>query len=70
MNTLRTIIGELLGLVVDDVAFAVAVTSWIVLVWLLSASALPASPWTPVLLFAGLVAILLESTFRRAGKVR
>ncbi|MBU6499526.1 MAG: hypothetical protein KGJ41_16770 [Rhodospirillales bacterium] len=66
MVWLRTILSEILGLFVDDGAFAVAILAWIALLWWLA-------PWlTPTLrgplLFAGLAAILLESALRRARR--
>ena len=70
MNALKTILRELVGLVVDDVRFAAFIVGWIVLVWLLSAIALAPSPWIAILLFAGLGAILLESAFRNARRTR
>lgn len=68
MNALRTVIHEFLGLVVDDVVFAVAVVGWIALAWLLSAHVLPPGPWAAALLFGGLGAILLENVARRSGE--
>ncbi len=66
MNALKTILRELVGLVVDDVWFAALIVGWIVLVWLLSVFASSASPWVAILLFAGLGAILLEGAIRNA----
>ncbi|MCJ2016660.1 MULTISPECIES: hypothetical protein [unclassified Methylobacterium] len=70
MDTLKTILRELVGLFVDDVGFAAAIVGWIILAWLLSSLVLPPSPWGAILLFAGPGAILLESTLRRAGAPR
>lgn len=70
MSALRTIVHELLRLVVDDVGFAVAVVGWIALAWMLSAYVLPPGPWLAVMLFGGLGAILIESVVRRSGAAR
>ena len=70
MNVLKTILRELVGLVVDDVGFAASIVGWIILAWLFSTFVLPPSPWVALLLFAGLGGILLESVFRRAGPTR
>ena len=70
MHGLKTIIHELVGLVVDDVGFAVAIIGWIALAWLLSAYVLPAAPWVAILFFGGLGVILFESVVRRAGDAR
>ena len=68
MRTLTTIFAEIWGLFVDDGRFAVAILVWLAFAaGVLPRLALPgAAP--PVLLFAGLAAILLESAVRRAGK--
>lgn len=70
MTALKTILRELVGLVVDDVGFAAFIVGWIVLVWLLSEFALSASPWVAILFFAGLGAILLENALRNARPTR
>lgn len=70
MNAFKTIARELLGLVVDDVGFAVTIVGWIALAWLLFAYVIPLSPWGAVLFFTGLAAILLESVARRSGTAR
>ncbi|MHC2109394.1 hypothetical protein [Methylobacterium sp. CM6246] len=70
MNVLKTILRELVGLVVDDVGFAASIVGWIILAWLFSDFVLPPSPCVAVLLFAGLGGILLESVFRCADPSR
>ena len=68
MSWLRTILAEAVGLFVDDTSFALVILAWLAFAWLvLPRLALPV-PWPPVLLFAGLVLILLESAVRRAGR--
>lgn len=66
MTWLKTAVSEIVGLFVDDGIFTTAIVAWVALVWLLSAQILPGGPWTGVVLFAGLVAILIESVLRRA----
>ena len=66
MSWLKTIFREILGLFVDDGSFAIAILVWLALLcWLL-----PHLPmgglWQAVILFAGLIAILIESVLRRA----
>ena len=66
MTTLKAIGAELIGLFVDDRGFAIAILAWI-LVACLILPRLGLPPAIPALiLFAGLVAILLESTTRKA----
>ena len=68
MSMLATIAIELLGLFVDDGSLALAILAWVAIIaGLLSVSALPASV-TGIVLFAGLVAILIENVLRRARK--
>lgn len=71
MNWIRTVVREIYGLFVDDLAFTVSILAWLGLIWA-GVVEMPklhvAFPhWLPaVLLFAGLAAILLESTLRFA----
>lgn len=62
----RTVLSEVLGLFVDDVAFAVSILAWLVFAGVV----LPRfglQPWVDgVALFAGVTAILIESALRRA----
>ncbi|KZC27032.1 hypothetical protein RHOFW510R12_35155 [Rhodanobacter sp. FW510-R12] len=66
MSWLKSIFREIFGLFVDDGSFAIAILVWLALLWL----ALPHLPipavWHGVILFAGLIAILIESALRRA----
>ena len=68
MRWLKTIFGELIGLFIEDGSFAVAIVVWLGLVWFV----LPRVSLPPVLqgpvLFAGLLAILLESALRAARR--
>lgn len=68
MSWIRTIFDELIGLFVDDGAFALAIVAWLAVVALLARYAPTTQPWDGVLLFAGLAAILAESAVRRARK--
>jgi len=68
MSWLKTIILEIYGLFVDDGSFALAIVVWLGIVALvLPRLDVPASA-NALILFAGLLLILLESTLRRAGK--
>lgn len=68
MTLIRAVAREVLGLFVDDGLFAASLLVWIGTVWLLLPRLGVPPTWTPWLLFGGLVAILLESTIRRAGR--
>jgi len=66
MTVLSIAVKELLGLFVDDGSLAIAILAWVGVVaglagWLGTGGALAGG-----LLFAGLVAILVESVLRRA----
>ena len=70
MNWLKPIWSELWGLFVDDGSLAFATLIWLGVCWLaLPRLDLP-SFLPPLILFAGLVAILAESVWRRAGQSR
>lgn len=66
MSGLRTIVVELLAVFVDEGRFAGAIVAWLVL----AALVLPRLPLPhgvpPVILFAGLAAILVEGALHRA----
>lgn len=66
MNVLRTILSELIGLFIDDGLFATAIVVWVVLIGLVAPGLGAPSSWRAILLFAGLVAILVESVVRRS----
>ena len=68
MSVIRTVVGEIFGLFVDDGSFAVTILAWVAIVWALSAWLGLASGWGGIVLFAGLASILLESALRRARK--
>ena len=66
MSWLKTAWSELVGLFVDDGSFATAILAWLLLAWL-ALPRLPLPPsWPPVILFAGLAAILAGSAVRRS----
>jgi hypothetical protein len=67
MNALQTILHEILGLFVDDGAFAFAILLWLAVVWLLIRPLQLPIP-AGILLFLGLAAILVESVTRFARK--
>jgi hypothetical protein len=62
----RAVAFEVLGLFVDDAVFAASVCAWLLFSGLVQPR-LGLQPWIDGLaLFAGLVAILIESSVRRA----
>jgi hypothetical protein len=64
---LKHIVSEVVGLFVDDAAFAASIVIWIAIVGL-AAWALPAARvWLGPTLFAGLAAILAVGVARRRG---
>ena len=66
MNALKAMLREMFGLFVDDGSLAIAVLVWLALLWLLLPQLPVSALWHGVILFAGLLAILLESALRRA----
>ena len=70
MQWLRTVLRELLGLIVDDVGFAAAIVVWVGAAWLMHANVQAAATWSSVLLFGGLGLILVENVLRRSGTPR
>jgi hypothetical protein len=68
MSWLRTIWTELVGLFVDDVSFAVAIVIWLAAAHFLFQIGLVPGVWRGPVLFAGLAAIFVENTLRRARK--
>ncbi len=68
MNWLKTIWDEFIGLFVDDVSFAVAIVIWLAVAHVLFHMDLVPGVWRGPLLFAGLAAIFVENTLRRARK--
>ena len=67
MRWLRAIIGEIFGLFVDEISFALAIVGWIAVAWLVLPQLAVGSGGGPVL-FVGLAAILVESVLRRARR--
>jgi hypothetical protein len=68
MQWIKTIWAEFIDLFVDDSSLAAAVLVWLGACWLLLPRFGLPSTWPTVVLFAGLVLILAESTVRRAGE--
>ena len=68
MRWLKTIVGELFGLFVDDGSFAIAIIAWLAIAWFLSWRVLEHIRWSGAILFGGLVLILIESATRRARR--
>ena len=68
LQSLKAILRELYGLFVDDGSFAIAIIVWLVLLWLARPYLHLSGAWIAVVMFAGLVAILIESALRRARR--
>lgn len=68
MRRVRTVLGEVFGLLVDDGRLAAATVAWLLLAWLALPHLGVGGTWAGLILFAGLAAILLESVIRRAGQ--
>lgn len=68
MRWLKTIFCEIVGLFVDDGSFALAILLWLGIMWLISPRLNLPPGWKCLILFAGLVLILVESTMRYARK--
>jgi len=66
MRWFYTVWSEFVGLFVDDGNLALAILAWLGVCWLLLPRVGLAPAWPPVVLFAGLVLILVESALRRA----
>jgi hypothetical protein len=66
MSWLKAIFQEILGLFVEDGSFAMAILVWLTLLWWVLPHFPMAGAWRAGILFAGLVAILVESVLRRA----
>lgn len=68
MRWLQTIIGELWGLFVDDGRYALSIVAWLLLAWLALPLLRLGGGWNAIILCVGLLAILLESAWRRARR--
>jgi hypothetical protein len=66
MRALKSLFAELLGLFVDDGAFAAAIALWVVLVCEVLPRLERARTWGAAVLFGGLAVILIAGTVRRA----
>lgn len=66
MGWLKSGAREVLGLFVDDGAFAALILAWLAFSWAVMPRLDVAMPWKGLLLAAGLLAILVESAARRA----
>ena len=62
MSWLAGIWSEFIGLFVDDLPYAGAILAWLVACW----AVLPRLALSPMLLFAGLAAILAGSAWQKA----
>ena len=68
MSTLKTILSEVFGLFVDDGSYAAAILVWLGLCWIVLPRLPALGPWSGVVLFVGLAAIMVESALRRARR--
>ena len=68
MRWLKTILSEGCGLFVDDGRYALRIVVWLALVWLALPQLHLGGGWNALILFVGLLAILLESVWRRARR--
>ena len=66
MAWVKTTFSELVSLFVEDGSLAVAILAWLGLTAVVLARFESLSPWRGMVLFAGLAAILVENTWRRA----
>ncbi len=68
MGWVRTIIDEIVGLFVDDVSLVAAILVWLAAAFAAARLHLLAADILGPVLFAGLAAIFIENTLRRARK--
>jgi hypothetical protein len=68
MTWLKGIWAELIGLFVDDLAFALSIVIWLIACGLVLPRLSLPSIVPPAILFVGLVLILARSAVRRAGE--
>ena len=68
MTLITTIIKEVLGLIVDDGSLALAVLAWVGIVAALTSMASLGATLAGGLLFAGLIAVLVENVLRRSRR--
>jgi len=66
MGWIRTVIGQIVGLFVDDVSLVLAILAWLAAVFAATRLHLVAAETLGPILFAGLAAIFIENTLRRA----
>jgi hypothetical protein len=66
MRWIRTVADEVFGLFVDDNSFALAILTWLLVVWLAVSPLGLGAAWAAAGLFLGLAAILVDSVARRA----
>ena len=66
MAWVKAALSELVSLFIEDGSLALAILIWLGLTGLVLARFESLRPWHAALLFAGLAAILVENTWRRA----
>jgi hypothetical protein len=70
MSWFKTLWRELVGLFVDDAAFAAGILAVLVVVWLGASVLHLPSAWMGGALFAGLAVLLLQSTWTQSRQSR
>lgn len=68
MRWIKTILGEMLGLFVDDGSFAVSILIWLALALLLVPIVHAEPAWAGIILFVGLAIVLIENVLRSARR--
>jgi hypothetical protein len=68
LQSFKVVLQEFYALFVDDGSFAIGISVWLGLIWLAGPHLHLSGAWSAALLFVGLVAILTESTLRRARR--
>ena len=68
MRWLRGAFDEVLGLFVDDAAFAIPILAWLAAVGALSSAVPTARGWLAPMLFIGLAVILTAGVLRKARR--
>jgi hypothetical protein len=66
MTGIKTALGELVSLFVEDGSLALAILAWLAVMGLFIARFEAFSAWHGAVLFAGLGLILIENTLRKA----
>jgi hypothetical protein len=68
MRWLKAIVAEIFGLFVEDGAFALAITLWLGVIWLVLPHLKAPTALGGIILFVGLALILVDSARRRSKR--